>query len=187
MQAGIVIADPGGEALKLPRMKLSSLCVVVGLVAVNLGWLRFLFSESRSLLGFGFGELDLGVLAMLDVLVLAFYRLHRGPFRVGFEIGGLASVFIFTCLCRFTPKAFAWNFVVVDVLEPINVWLADHLPTIRWSLDEPQPPPVLYLVFATLSLVNSAILAAPMVLFASACGLATRFIMRRARPTPLPA
>ena len=120
--------------MKAPRVSMASLCVFIGIVAVNLAWPRFLIVGNKgSLLGFGDGDyavLDLGVLGMLDICVLAFYGLRRGPFRIGFVIGGVFAVLAFACLCWLAPRVFAWDFILARGIMPVDEWLMRHLPSV---------------------------------------------------------
>lgn len=175
--------------MKAPRVSMASLCVFIGIVAVNLAWPRFLIVGNKgSLLGFGDGDyavLDLGVLGMLDICVLAFYGLRRGPFRIGFVIGGVFAVLAFACLCWLAPRVFAWDFILARGIMPVDEWLMRHLPSVIPSYS-PRKTPFPIAVAAIFFIAYSAIIATPMVAFASVCGLATRFIVRRARASPLP-
>ena len=100
------------------RFSIATLAVVVALVAIDIVWMRTIFTAHRSLFGFKAEGYDTGLFLMAHVLPFGFYPMihRRGPeqrFLVGFEVGGLAAALSYA--------GFAW-------MAPEKLWVAFSLP-----------------------------------------------------------
>jgi hypothetical protein len=161
--------------MKRPRVSIATLCVVVGLVAVNLAWVRFILTSRESLLGFDLSQengccLDLGVMAMLDALILGPFGFKRGPFLVGFALGGVAATLAFIFMCQAWPEWFGEKVVMEWVIHPIH---ESYKTLVHGLNDYKLLKPVLHLPL----LASYAItLSAPLLLIACLCGLAARLV-----------
>jgi hypothetical protein len=151
------------------RYTIASLWVAAAVVALDVVWLRYMFTAHRSVFGFFAEGADLGLFLMVNVLPFGLYvMLHRGGerrrFLVGFEAGGLASALAFAACMRLAPDA-TWGLASVT-LDPVWNLL------FGWVRNRTIEGLVIYMIVLT------AGLGAPQILIAIACGIGTRRFFR---------
>lgn len=152
------------------RFSIATLAVVVALVAIDIVWIRTLFSTHRSLFGFTADGYDSGLFLMANVLPFGLYPmiLRSGAeqrFLLGFEVGGLAAALGYACFAWLAPETLRVTASVL--LDPIWNLCFGWLPngTLEYL--------VVFDIFSTLGL------GIPQLLTAVACGV----LMRRGRLT----
>ena len=152
------------------RYTIASLWVAAAVVALDIVWLRYMFTAHRSVFGFFAEGADLGIFLMANVLPFGLYpMLHCGGerrrFLVGFEVGGLAATLTFASCMRLAPDAVTGLASVT--LDPIWSLLFGWVPngTIEGL--------VIDMTFL------AAGVGAPQLLIAIACGIRARRLLRR--------
>src|SRR5262249_31670465 len=142
--------------------------VAIALIALDCGWLRNVYNGRGSALGFGPGDAgvnDLGVLAMLNVLVVALLaaRDRTRAFLVGFEIAGVLAIAVYVGTCWLFPEAFAYGFVSMGIQRVHDV-IMTHLPSWTPIFDRNKLYPAY--ILAPLTCVYMVVLSLPLLLFA---------------------
>jgi hypothetical protein len=147
------------------RFSIATLAVVVALVAIDIVWIRRIFSTHRSVFRFTAEGYDSGLFLMVNVLPFGIYPMirRRGAerrFLIGFEVGGLAAVVGYAGFARIAPETL--RLAASVPLEPIWKlcfgWLSNG--TLQYV--------IIYIIFLALGL------GIPQLLAAVACGILSR-------------
>ena len=153
------------------RFKISTLLIVVVVLALDFAWLHALNPNARtsSVLGFELPGFDIGVLPMANLLAIGAAFLLRwphdlDPFFWGFEAFGAAALFLFMILC--------WAFPNLAILLIVPLFLLASL----WTRIDPSGPSIL--------IVGAISFTAPQLLIATLGGFLTRFLVHRQTSVP---
>ena len=147
------------------RFSIASLAVVVALVAIDIVWIRTIFTTHRSIFGFTAEGYDAGLFLMANVLPFGFYPMiyRRGAaqrFVVGFEVGGLAAALGYAVFAWIAPETLreATSMPLEPIWDLCSGWLSNG--TLKYLI-----------IFAIFLAVGLGI---PQLLAAVACGILIR-------------
>jgi hypothetical protein len=85
------------------QLSLSTMLLLVLVLAVDIGWARQTIKTRKSLIGLEAPAFDTGVISMLTALVFTNRLRKAGPFFVGFQAGGVLAIFTFAWIARYQP------------------------------------------------------------------------------------
>jgi hypothetical protein len=147
------------------RFSIATFAVVVALVAIDLVWMRAIFTTQRSVFGFAKEGYDVGLFLMAHVLPFGLYPMirRRGAeqgFLIGFEAGGVMAALGYA--------AFAW--IAPDALSAVASPPLDAIWNLcfSWLVNGTLEHIIVFVLFLALGL------GGPQLLIALVCGILIR-------------